>query len=84
MAMNDSIPACLPTADNVFGPVVDGCRDGFDFTLLFEQSIMSIVPSALLLLAFPVRYVYLHKQDVKAQTALISWLKLVSSNLDRT
>ncbi|KAI9925941.1 hypothetical protein MW887_005747 [Aspergillus wentii] len=38
---------CLPRADDVFGPRVDGCRQGFDFTLLFEQAILSAVPSLL-------------------------------------
>lgn len=32
--------------DNAFGPAVDGCRGDFDFTVVFEQSILSILPSA--------------------------------------
>lgn len=32
--------------DNTFGPFVQGCRDEFDFTLLFEETVFSIVPSA--------------------------------------
>ncbi|KAL5086662.1 hypothetical protein Trisim1_008747 [Trichoderma cf. simile WF8] len=41
---------CAPSADNVFGPQVHGCREDFDFTLLFEQSILSILPSLIFLL----------------------------------
>jgi hypothetical protein len=52
--------------DNSFGPVViPGCRGGFDFTLLFEQSYLSIVPSAVLTIAFPLRLQYLLRHDIK-------------------
>lgn len=31
--------------EDVFGPTVDSlCRHGFDFTLLFEESILTILP----------------------------------------
>ncbi|EHK21751.1 uncharacterized protein TRIVIDRAFT_59905 [Trichoderma virens Gv29-8] len=43
---------CVPSADNAFGPRVHGCREDFDFTLLFEQSILSILPSLLVFLGF--------------------------------
>jgi hypothetical protein len=43
--------ACPPDADNQIGPIVShACNRGFDFTLLFEQSILSIGPSVILLL----------------------------------
>ncbi|KAE8310638.1 P-loop containing nucleoside triphosphate hydrolase protein [Aspergillus transmontanensis] len=32
-------------ADNAFGPKVRGCRDEMDFTLFFEQSFFSLLPS---------------------------------------
>lgn len=35
-----------------FGPVAN-CYDGFDFTLLFEESILTIVPSGIVLLLLP-------------------------------
>ncbi|CEJ92394.1 hypothetical protein VHEMI08049 [[Torrubiella] hemipterigena] len=34
------------TNDDAFGPTVSGCRDDFDFTIVFQQSILSILPSA--------------------------------------
>ncbi|ETS84643.1 hypothetical protein PFICI_02668 [Pestalotiopsis fici W106-1] len=34
--------------DASFGPAIQGCRGDFDFTLLFEQTILSILPSSLL------------------------------------
>ncbi|KAE8137329.1 ABC transporter-like protein [Aspergillus pseudotamarii] len=53
--------------DEIFGPsVARNCRSGFDFTLLFEQSILSLLPSAILILVFPWRVSRLLRQDVKA------------------
>lgn len=54
MAANGST-LCGQFPDDSFGPVVDECARAFDFTLLFEESILSILPSALLLLAAPIR-----------------------------
>jgi ATP-binding cassette subfamily C (CFTR/MRP) protein 1 len=56
---------CLLRADDAFGPQVNGCRDNFDFTLLFEQSFFQIAPCALLLITIPARATYLRKQNVK-------------------
>lgn len=37
---------CPVSADNSLGPaIIRGCQDGFDFTLLFEQSFLSMAPS---------------------------------------
>ncbi|KAL7796652.1 P-loop containing nucleoside triphosphate hydrolase protein [Trichoderma ceciliae] len=64
--MNASAPLCAPTADAAFGPVVDAaCRDGFDFTLVFEQSIFVLLPASLLVLVAPLRLVQLRKSSVK-------------------
>ncbi|KAE8348413.1 ABC transporter-like protein [Aspergillus coremiiformis] len=53
--------------DDIFGPsVATHCRSGFDFTLLFEQSILSLLPSAILIVVFPWRLSHLLRQDVKA------------------
>lgn len=58
--------ACPLDADNTFGPAVGGgCRDDFDFTLLFEQSFFQIAPCALLLLLLPIRATQLKNQNVK-------------------
>lgn len=36
---------CSIVVENVFGPIVTrSCLDGFDFTLLFEESILTIAP----------------------------------------
>ncbi|KIW17840.1 hypothetical protein PV08_05035 [Exophiala spinifera] len=41
---------CEPAADNNFGPVVAICARLFDFTLLFEQSILSIPTDSLFII----------------------------------
>ncbi len=56
---------CQASNDNSFGPIVEGCRSGFDFTLLFEQTILSIGPSAMLLLFAPPRFVKLLRSSKK-------------------
>lgn len=43
---------CVQNNDNSFGPALP-CANAFDFTLLFEQSILSISSSAVLLLFLP-------------------------------
>lgn len=64
--------------DNTFGPVVSGgCRGGFDFTLLFEEGILSIPLSILLLLCFPIHLAQLlRKPRVTKKGGLFS-LKVV-------
>jgi len=48
------------------GPIVAlPCRQGFDFTLLFEQSILSIGPSCVFLLILPLRLFSLYRSKVK-------------------
>lgn len=64
--------ACSIQADNVFGPRVAFCRDGFDFTLLFEQAILSALPSALLTGASAGCIFYLSKENVKTKPG-VSW-----------
>lgn len=68
---------CNQTADQVFGPAVS-CPHVFDFTLLFEQSIFSIIPSALFLLLVPWRVWNLSGKNIKT-TKLVNILKFTSA-----
>jgi hypothetical protein len=67
-----------------FGPVVrnGSCthgHDSFDFTLEFEQSVFSIAPSALFLLAFPLRWLHLRSESRKTKKGgLLGFSKVVS------
>lgn len=56
---------CNAKADEAFGPVVNGCRDSFDFTLLFEQSILSVLPSAFAIVSGIASIYKLWKQSMK-------------------
>jgi hypothetical protein len=74
-----SIPLCAPTADAAFGPVVDAaCRDGFDFTLVFEQSIFVLLPATMLFLMAPLRILQLRKSPIKVADHASRMIKLVS------
>ena len=35
--------------DDAFGPVIQGCRDAFDFTMFFERILLSILPNGVFL-----------------------------------
>lgn len=77
--MNSSTLHCPPSADDAFGPVVDAeCRQGFDLTLTFEQSILVVLPAALLVLAAPFRLFYLRKAPVKVAAHGLGRLKLAT------
>ncbi|KAI8158372.1 ABC transporter atnG [Colletotrichum sp. SAR 10_86] len=58
---NSTSTMCSPAADDSFGPIIQDCRDGFDFTLTFEQCLFTILPASLLLLVAPLRLFQLGK-----------------------
>jgi hypothetical protein len=70
-------PSCLPKSDDVFGPIVQGCRSNFDFTLLFEQTILSIGPAALLLIFAPPRVIRLLRSTKKTLSSRLRLYKTV-------
>ncbi|UPK94751.1 hypothetical protein LCI18_005686 [Fusarium solani-melongenae] len=67
--------------DGFLGPSVwtEGCRGGFDFTLSFQESVMSIVPSALFLLLAGPRAAYLLRSPDRAKRHATYTPKLVIS-----
>lgn len=75
---NDSLIRLCP--DDSFGPTVDLkiCRDGFDFTLLFEESIFAILPAALLLCVAPLRVWSIWRRPDAVKWSLLRVVKLVS------
>jgi len=76
MATNASAPACLNDAS--LGPAVVGCRDDFDFTVVFEQSILSILPSALFEVLALARIWQLHRKPAVVSGRKLQFLKSVS------
>ena len=54
-------PACSVELENVFGPIVaSSCLHGFDFTLLFEETILILLPLGLVLIIASIRIWKLH------------------------
>ncbi|KAF4462606.1 Multidrug resistance-associated 1 [Fusarium albosuccineum] len=77
--MNSSATFCASSADAAFGPIVGPeCRDGFDFTLTFEQSILVLSPAALLLLVAPFRLFSLYNAPVKVAGHRLRLFKLAA------
>ncbi|VTT70466.1 unnamed protein product [Fusarium fujikuroi] len=75
--MNSSENLCTSSLDASFGPFVGPeCRDGFDFTLVFEQSILVLSPAALLLILAPVRLFRLRNVPVKVTGHRLRTVKL--------
>ncbi|KAG9504500.1 hypothetical protein J7337_004473 [Fusarium musae] len=75
--MNSSENLCTSSVDASFGPFVGPeCRDGFDFTLVFEQSILVLSPAALLLILAPVRLFRLRNAPVKVAGHRLRTVKL--------
>ncbi|PQE04085.1 ABC multidrug transporter protein [Rutstroemia sp. NJR-2017a BVV2] len=70
--------------DDSFGPKVNSwdaeCRGGFDFTLLFEETILSIGPSSLFILLVPWRVAQLYGKRTKIlPTSLTGWKPITLS-----
>lgn len=64
--------------DNSFQISAQNCRDAFDFTLLFEQSVLGLLPLALLLLVSPFRIFHLIPRRKKVNQSILLPLKIVS------
>ena len=76
--MPSSEVLCSFSDDEVFGPAVRAvCRGGFDFTLLFEESILSIGVSALFLIFVPHRIKALRHTAAKVEKSNLQNIKLV-------
>lgn len=64
--------------DDDFGPIVWTCRDGFDFTLLFEETILSMAPSIMVIFLTGLRITYLRKRPRLFSAIKFQLLKSVS------
>lgn len=69
-------------ADSHFGPFADSPpRGGPDFTLTFEQTILTLIPAAIFVLAVPVRLAYLIKSETRTKPNLIRLVKQVGHTI---
>ncbi|KAF2713348.1 P-loop containing nucleoside triphosphate hydrolase protein [Pleomassaria siparia CBS 279.74] len=68
-------------ADGSFGPAIgSGCRGGFDFTLVFEDSMLGLLPHAALLLLAPLRLATLRRRRQRvAKNSHLGFLKMFTS-----
>lgn len=64
--------------DFTLDPFVEGCRGDFDFTLLFELVVLSVVPSVCFLVLSSFRIWSLRRKPVLIRGSLLSLGKLVS------
>jgi ATP-binding cassette subfamily C (CFTR/MRP) protein 1 len=71
------IPSSCSKVDSTFGPYAGHCRGGFDFTLLFEETILTILPLVAIIAVAPFRLYYLFKKDTKVGQSIILPTKLV-------
>ncbi|KAJ0162666.1 Canalicular multispecific organic anion transporter 1 [Colletotrichum tanaceti] len=62
--------------DDTLGPVVRGCRADFDFTVKFQQVVLSIVPSSIFIAAASLRLAHLFRQQKVVDGVVLQWLKL--------
>jgi ATP-binding cassette subfamily C (CFTR/MRP) protein 1 len=63
--------------DDLLGPGVRGCRGDFDFTLLFEEIFLSIVPSALFLMLAVWRIIHIARRKRVLGGSHFQMVKLV-------
>lgn len=76
---NSSAWSCPQAVDDVFGPAVDECARTFDFTLLFEETILSILPSAVFLILGAIRIATLFARKSRVGGVILRTVKLVWS-----
>ncbi|KAG4281248.1 hypothetical protein FPRO06_10153 [Fusarium proliferatum] len=62
------------SADNIFGPQRAGV---FDFTILFEQSILSLLPTGLFILLVPLRLYVLWSNERATKSKPLLWAKMI-------
>lgn len=71
------MPSTCP-GDGSLGPVVVGCRKEFDFTIAFEEIVLSIVPSACFILLTLWRLQNLASRPKVVKGRVFRYWKLVS------
>lgn len=79
--MDPAQPSSCLLIDDSFGPHAKWCRGGFDFTLFFEETVLSILPLAILIAVVPLRSYYLLRKPPKTTKWKAGALKLVNNVL---
>ncbi|KAH7091601.1 P-loop containing nucleoside triphosphate hydrolase protein [Paraphoma chrysanthemicola] len=64
--------------DDTFGPWAGpNCRGGFDFVLLFEETILTILPLIIVLAIAPFRCIFLWRKHTKLRRSKLLFIKLL-------
>lgn len=77
MVVHSGFLACQ-REDNSFRIPVRSCRDGFDFSLLFEETILGVLPLGLVLIIASYRLYQLFRKQRKVVTSWLLWAKLTT------
>lgn len=78
MASSSSPGPSCHDLDNTLRIDAGSCRGGFDFSLLFEETILGILPIALILILVPFRLAQLAQKRRKVEGSSLFLYKLVS------
>jgi hypothetical protein len=70
--------------DDSFGPYAGNCRGGFDFTLFFEEVVLTIPLALLFISIVPSRIILLRKRRQKCVAGYLLPAKLVNVPLKPT
>ncbi|KAJ5135875.1 uncharacterized protein N7515_005153 [Penicillium bovifimosum] len=81
MTSSRSSTALCRDLDNTLRIDAGSCRGGFDFSLLFEETILEILPILLILITIPIRLWHLSSRRNKVIGSWLIFIKLVSSGL---
>lgn len=74
----NTMGASLCVNDDTFGPAARGCRGDFDFTLVFERTILSIFPNACFAILAVVRLTILSRRPRIIDHIMLRNAKIVS------
>ncbi|KAI9745821.1 MAG: hypothetical protein M1818_000502 [Claussenomyces sp. TS43310] len=69
--------SCSIDVENHFGPQVSGCQNNFDFTLVFEETILALPITGLILFAVVPRILDLRKRGKKVESSALYITKLL-------
>ncbi len=70
--------ACPAAADQAFGPAIRGCRSQFDFTLFFEETILTLLPCIVFMVLAVFRIIALLREAPVTKTDWAVTAKTVS------
>lgn len=78
-----NVPVCTFADDNTFGPAVANQCRAFDFTLLFEQAFLSLVPSLLLISSGCLRVIGIFHRGARTLPSRLHGSKLVNTSISK-